>query len=47
MYVLLCSQDYKKTGMFKGVLVFENFLRKMEKSVQDKARESHDAKLDF
>lgn len=40
-------KDYKKTGMFKGVLVFEEFLRKLELSLKGKARVVSDAKMDF
>lgn len=40
-------KDYKKTGMFKGVLVFEEFLRKLELCLKGKARMTSDVKMDF
>jgi len=32
-------KDYKKTSMFKGVVVFEEFLRKMERNYKIKSME--------
>lgn len=40
-------KDYKKTGIFKGVLVFEEFLRKLEISYKGKAKAVSDAKMEF
>ncbi|KAL9906165.1 DNA primase small subunit isoform 1-T1 [Glossina fuscipes fuscipes] len=40
-------KDYKKTGMFKGVLVFEEFLRKLESSLRAKFIEQNERKLEF
>lgn len=40
-------KDYKKTGMFKGVLVFEEFLRKLENSFKHKAIDVSDKKMEF
>lgn len=40
-------KDYKKTGMFKGVVVFEEFLRKLESSFKGKAIEVSDSKMEF
>ncbi|XP_055378972.1 DNA primase small subunit [Condylostylus longicornis] len=38
-------KDYKKTGMFKGVLVFDEFLRKLETSC--KIKNNNNTKMDF
>ncbi|XP_037950042.1 DNA primase small subunit [Teleopsis dalmanni] len=40
-------KDYKKTSMFKGVVVFEEFLRKLESSFKSKAIEISDQKMEF
>lgn len=40
-------KDYKKTSMFKGVIVFEEFLRKLESSFKAKAVEISDRKMEF
>lgn len=44
---ILFQQDYKKTAMFKGVVVFEEFLRKLELSFKGSAKLVSDQKLDF
>lgn len=40
-------KDYKKTGMFKGVVVFEEFLRKLENSLKAKAIDVSDQTMEF
>lgn len=40
-------KDYKKTSMFKGVVVFEEFLRKLESSLKLKAIDVSDQKMEF
>ena len=40
-------KDYKKTSMFKGIYVFEEFLRKLEKTFIGKAIKVSDAKMEF
>ncbi|XP_055910383.1 DNA primase small subunit [Eupeodes corollae] len=40
-------KDFKKTGMFKPVVVFEEFLRKLEKSYKSRAIEVSDTTLEF
>ncbi|XP_017485229.1 PREDICTED: DNA primase small subunit [Rhagoletis zephyria] len=40
-------KDYKKTSMFKGVVVFEEFLRKLETSLKAKAIDVSDKKMEF
>ena len=40
-------KDYKKTSMFKGVVVFEEFLRKLEQSVKSQAIALSDKKMEF
>ncbi|XP_049804235.1 DNA primase small subunit isoform X1 [Schistocerca nitens] len=40
-------KDYKKTSMYKGVVVFEEFLRKLEKSGKDDVISRHDLSMEF
>ncbi|XP_067004538.2 DNA primase small subunit [Anabrus simplex] len=40
-------KDYKKTGMFRGVVVFEEFVRKLEESWKGRRLEESDRKMDF
>jgi DNA primase small subunit len=40
-------KDYKKTSMFKGIVIFEEFLRKLEQSVQSQAIALSDRKMEF
>lgn len=40
-------QGYRKTGMYKGVFVFEEFLRKLEAAYKPKKIIASDAKMEF
>lgn len=40
-------KDYKKTSMFKGVVVFEEFLRKLETSFKGSALKTSDQKMEI
>lgn len=40
-------KDYKKTSMFKGIVIFEEFLRKLEQSIKSQAIALSDAKMEF
>jgi DNA primase small subunit len=40
-------KDVKKTSMFKGMFVFEEFLRKLQQSIKVKAIEVSDLKMEF
>ncbi|CRK96576.1 CLUMA_CG010024, isoform A [Clunio marinus] len=40
-------KDYKKTSMFKGITIFEEFLRKLEQSLKSQAITISDKKMDF
>ncbi|XP_053688027.1 DNA primase small subunit [Sabethes cyaneus] len=40
-------KDYKKTSMFKGTVIFEEFLRKLEQSFKGKAIMVSDKKMEF
>lgn len=40
-------KDYKKTSMFKAVLVFEEFIHKLESNLKSKIFEQNERKLDF
>lgn len=40
-------KDYKKTSMFKGAQIFEEFLRKLEQSVKTQAIAVSDMKMEF
>lgn len=40
-------KDYKKTSMFKGIVVFEEFLRKLENSFKGSHIKNSDLKLEF
>lgn len=40
-------KDYKKTSMFKGIVIFEEFLRKLHQSLKTKAVEVSDLKMEF
>jgi DNA primase small subunit len=40
-------KDYKKTSMFKGIVIFEEFLRKLEQSIKSQAIVVSDKKMDF
>lgn len=40
-------KDYKKTSMFKGTVIFEEFLRKLEQTFKGKAILTSDKKMEF
>ncbi|XP_058125744.1 DNA primase small subunit [Anopheles ziemanni] len=40
-------KDYKKTSMFKGTVIFEEFLRKLEQTFKGKAAALSDKKMEF
>lgn len=40
-------KDYKKTSMFKGIVIFEEFLRKLEQSIKSHAISVSDKKMEF
>lgn len=40
-------KDYKKTSMFKGIVVFEEFLRKLENSFKGSHIKNSDLKMEF
>lgn len=40
-------KDYKKTSMFKGIVVFEEFLRKLENSFKGSLIKNSDLKMEF
>ncbi|EDS31751.1 DNA primase small subunit [Culex quinquefasciatus] len=40
-------KDYKKTSMFKGTVIFEEFLRKLEQTFKGKAILASDRKMEF
>uniref|UniRef100_A0A182Q2N9 DNA primase n=1 Tax=Anopheles farauti TaxID=69004 RepID=A0A182Q2N9_9DIPT len=40
-------KDYKKTSMFKGTVIFEEFLRKLEQTFKGKAVALSDMKMEF
>uniref|UniRef100_A0A182LXE7 DNA primase n=1 Tax=Anopheles culicifacies TaxID=139723 RepID=A0A182LXE7_9DIPT len=40
-------KDYKKTSMFKGTVIFEEFLRKLEQTFKGKAAVLSDMKMEF
>ncbi|XP_058066592.1 DNA primase small subunit [Anopheles bellator] len=40
-------KDYKKTSMFKGTVIFEEFLRKLEQSLKSKAATVRDMTMEF
>lgn len=40
-------KDYKKTSMFKGIVIFEEFLRKLEQSIKSQAIVVSDRKMEF
>jgi DNA primase small subunit len=40
-------KDYKKTSLFKGIVIFEEFVRKLEQSVQSQAIALSDRKMEF
>lgn len=40
-------KDYKKTSMYKGILAFEEFLRKLEDSFKGSLIKSSDLKMEF
>uniref|UniRef100_A0A182JS95 DNA primase n=1 Tax=Anopheles christyi TaxID=43041 RepID=A0A182JS95_9DIPT len=40
-------KDYKKTSMFKGTVIFEEFLRKLEQTFKGKAAALSDIKMEF
>ncbi|XP_069689250.1 DNA primase small subunit isoform X1 [Periplaneta americana] len=40
-------KDYKKTSMLKGVVIFEEFLRKLEQTWKGKRLEASDMKMEF
>lgn len=40
-------KDYKKTSMFKGTVIFEEFLRKLEQTFKGKAAALSDMKMEF
>lgn len=42
------QQAYRKTGMYKSIQIFEEFLRKLESSLKTEAKlETSDAKMEF
>lgn len=45
--ITISLQAYRKTGMYKGVFVFEEFLRKLESAHKTKKIQTSDAKMDF
>lgn len=47
VFVPFSLQAYRKTGMYKGVFVFEEFLRKLESTYKTKKIQASDAKMDF
>ncbi|XP_026471369.1 DNA primase small subunit isoform X2 [Ctenocephalides felis] len=40
-------KDYKKTSAYKGIVVFEEFLRKLETSLKSIKQEARDIKMEF
>lgn len=40
-------KDYKKTSMFKGIVIFDEFLRKLEQSIKAQAIGVSDKKMEF
>lgn len=40
-------KDYKKTSIFKGIVIFEEFLRKLEQSIKSQAIAVSDKKMEF
>lgn len=40
-------KDYKKTSIFKGIVIFEEFLRKLEQSIKSHAISVSDRKMEF
>ncbi|CAO1378370.1 unnamed protein product [Diamesa tonsa] len=40
-------KDYKKTSIFKGIVIFEEFLRKLEQSIKSQAIHVSDKKMEF
>jgi DNA primase small subunit len=40
-------KDYKKTSMFKGIVIFDEFLRKLEQSIKSQAIAVSDKKMEF